>query len=140
MEETKLRIYVMLICLCMSFMSMAAVNTYVFVSFSMPETLMIETLQECERLHIPSILNGLYQNSMPETAKKIMLLSNQIPNLSLQIDPTAFERFNIHQVPALVVARDDCFDVIYGTLPLAEGLDRIKRKGECQSIVKDGVK
>ena len=76
----------MLICLCMSFMSMAAVNTYVFVSFSMPETLMIETLQECERLHIPAILNGLYQNSMPETAKQIMVLSNQIPNLSLQIE------------------------------------------------------
>ena len=125
----------MLICLCMSFMSMAAVNTYVFVSFSMPETLMIETLQECKRLHIPAILNGLYQNSMPETAKQIMVLSNQIPNLSLQIDPTAFERFNIHQVPALVVAPGNCFDVIYGTLPLAEGLDRIKRRGEC----KDGV-
>ena len=116
-------------------MSTAAVNTYVFVSFSMPETLMIETLQECERLHIPAILNGLYQNSMPETAKQIMALSNQIPNLSLQIDPTAFERFNIHQVPALVVAPGNCFDVIYGTLPLDEGLDRIKRRGEC----KDGV-
>ncbi|MCX7118723.1 MAG: type-F conjugative transfer system pilin assembly protein TrbC [Legionellales bacterium] len=124
---------VILMGLCMSCVSMA--NTYVFVSFSMPETLMIETLQECERLHIPAILNGLYQNSMPETAKQILALSNQIPNLSLQIDPTAFERFNIHQVPALVVARGNCFDVIYGTLPLAEGLDRIKRKGECKDDV-----
>lgn len=123
-----------LISICISFVSEAA-NTYVFVSFSMPETLMIETLQECERLHIPAILNGLYQNSMPETAKKVMAMSTQIPNLSLQIDPTAFERFNIHQVPALVVEQGDCFDVIYGTLPLAEGLDRIKRRGEC----KDGV-
>ena len=101
----------------------------------MPENLMIEALQECERLHIPAILNGLYQNSMPETAKKVMALSNQTPNLSLQIDPTAFERFNIHQVPALVVSSDDCFDVIYGTLPLSEGLERITRRGEC----KDGV-
>ncbi len=138
MEETKLRILgkalMILISICISFVSEAA-NTYVFVSFSMPETLMIETLQECERLHIPAILNGLYQNSMPETAKKVMAMSTQIPNLSLQIDPTAFERFNIHQVPALVVEQGDCFDVIYGTLPLAEGLDRIKRRGEC----KDGV-
>jgi len=125
---------VILVGICMSFVSMAA-NTYVFVSFSMPENLMIETLQECERLHIPAVLNGLYQNSMPETAKKVMTLSNQIPNLSLQIDPIAFERFNIHQVPALVAEQGDCFDVIYGTLPLAEGLERIKRRGEC----KDGV-
>ena len=128
-----MRILVILMGLCMPLISMA--NTYVFVSFSMPETLMIETLQECEWLHIPAVLNGLYQNSMPETAKKVMALSNQIPNMSLQIDPTAFERFNIHQVPALVVSKGDCFDVIYGTLPLAEGLDRIKRHGEC----KDGV-
>ena len=117
----------------MPLISMA--NTTVFVSFSMPETLMIETLQECERLHIPAVLNGLYQNSMSDMAKKIMVLSKSIPNLSLQIDPFAFERFDIHQVPALVVEQGDCFDVIYGTLPLVEGLDRISRRGEC----KDGV-
>lgn len=128
-----MRILVILMGLCMPLISTA--NTTVFVSFSMPETLMIETLQECERLHIPAVLNGLYQNSMGDTAKKIMVLSKSIPNLSLQIDPTAFERFNIHQVPALVVEQGNCFDVIYGTLPLVEGLDRISRRGEC----KDGV-
>ena len=128
-----MRILVILMGLCIPLISTA--NTTVFVSFSMPETLMIETLQECERLHIPAVLNGLYQNSMSDTAKTIMVLSKSIPNLSLQIDPTAFERFNIHQVPALVVEQGDCFDVIYGTLPLVEGLDRISRRGEC----KDGV-
>jgi len=103
----------------------------VFVSFSMPEKLMEETLAESARLHIPVTLNGLYQDSMPKTIEKIAALTEKVPDLSFQIDPTAFERYGIHQVPALVVEQDHCFDVIYGTLTLDEGLNRIVRHGEC---------
>ncbi|MDF1756925.1 MAG: type-F conjugative transfer system pilin assembly protein TrbC [Legionellaceae bacterium] len=104
----------------------------VFISFSMPEKLLIETLTECERLNIPATLNGLYKNSMQDTTQKIMGLSKQIPNLSLQIDPFAFERYAISQVPALVVAKDNCFDLLYGNLSLSEGLKIIKQKGACK--------
>ena len=103
----------------------------VFVSFSMPEKLMEETLAESARLHIPATLNGLYQDSMPKTMEKIFKFTQKVPDLAFQIDPTAFERFNIHQVPALVVEQGDCFDVIYGTLTLTEGLSRIARLGAC---------
>lgn len=97
----------------------------VFVSFSMPEQLLQETLSESARLHIPAVLNGLHQNSMPKTVAKIMVLSKAIPNLNLQIDPTAFARFEIQQVPALVVSSDTGFDVMYGNLTLTEALKRI---------------
>lgn len=97
----------------------------VFVSFSMPQTLLEETLQDSARLKIPAYLNGLYHDSMRDTAFKVMELSRRIPNLTLQIDPTAFERFGIQQVPALVVERGKSFDVIYGNLPLEEGLRRM---------------
>lgn len=108
-----------------------AESVHVFVSFSMPETLLIETLRDSARLNIPATLNGLYQNSVEKTAQKIMVLSKEVPQLQLQIDPTAFERFHIQQVPALVVKNNHCFDVIYGHLPLQEGLKRIYEKGEC---------
>ena len=62
---------------------------------------------------------------MPETAQKILSLSKKIPNLELQIDPIAFERFGIHQVPALVVDCGKDFDVIYGNLSLHDGLQRL---------------
>ena len=110
-----------------------ATKAYVFVSFSMPEQLLIETLSESARLHIPAVLNGLVQNSMSETTKKVMGLSNQVPHLGLQIDPTAFERFGINQVPALVVEEGRCFDVIYGNITLVQGLARIKTQGECRA-------
>ena len=115
----------------------AALRAQVFVSFSMPETLLKQTLKESARFRIPAILNGLHQNSMPATVSKIMELSKEIPQLNLQIDPTAFERFAITQVPALVVEKDNIFDVIYGNLTLEAALMRIKESGETHLNEKD---
>lgn len=102
----------------------------VYVSFSMPKQLLIETLKESAQLQIPAYINGLYRDSMNETALKVMELSKRIPNLNLNIDPLRFERFGIHQVPALVVDDGKAFDVIYGHLTIQEGLARMAGRGE----------
>jgi len=107
-------------------------NTKVFVSFSMPAPLMIETLKDCERLHIPAYLNGLYENSMPKTINKIIELTKEVPNLSLQIDPFEFSKYEINQVPAIVKDSNNCFDVVYGNLPISDALNLIKDKGSCK--------
>ncbi len=124
-----------LLLLLMSLNTYAATKISVFVSFSMPEKLLLETLQDCNRLNLDVNLNGLHQNSMLATSQKIMslsnLLSNSLPNV--QIDPTAFEQYGIQQVPALVVDKGDCFDVIYGNLPIDESLRRLHEKGACQN-------
>jgi conjugal transfer pilus assembly protein TrbC len=108
----------------------ASPRAEVFVSFSMPEQLLEETLSESARLKIPAILNGLHENSMPLTVAKIMALSKKISHLNLQIDPTAFTRFGIHQVPALVVLSEQGFDVIYGNISIARGLERIAERSD----------
>ena len=105
-------------------------NAQVFVSFSMPERLLQETLRESARLKIPTILNGLIDNSMPTTVKRIQVLSESIPDLNLQIDPTAFERFGIKDVPALVVDNGHAFDVLYGNLSLKDGLLKMAGQGD----------
>lgn len=114
--------------------SLKAAQVFVFVSFSMPEALLKETLKESVRLQIPAYLNGLYQDSMRETALKVMALTEEIPTLNLQIDPTLFEQFGIEQVPALVVSKGKVFDVIYGHLPVEEGLRRLVRQDSILSI------
>ncbi|HAT4481983.1 TPA: type-F conjugative transfer system pilin assembly protein TrbC [Legionella pneumophila] len=115
----------------------AAQAISVFVSFSMPDKFLEETLRECSQLSIPAYLNGLYRDSMGETALKVMALSKRIPNLNLNIDPTKFERFDIHQVPALVVDDGKNFDVIYGHLTIQEGLTRMAGHGEVDFTSKD---
>lgn len=126
-----------LVLLMSSFLMTAsyAVQHSVFVSFSMPEILLQETLKESAQLNITAYLNGLYHDSMSETALKIMALSKGIPNLNLAIDPTLFERFSIHQVPALVVDDGKSFDVIYGHLTIQEGLARMAGHGEVRRAV-----
>ena len=121
-------IYLLLGCLLIT--SSFAVQVSVFVSFSIPKTLLQETLKESAELNIPAYLNGLYRDSMNETAMKVMALSKRIPNLNLAIDPALFERFGIHQVPALVVDDGNAFDVIYGHLSIKEGLDRMAGHGD----------
>lgn len=107
-------------------------SAYVFVSFSMPHQLLIETLHDSSKHQIPAILNGLNENSFEITVQKILDLTKDVPDLQLQIDPTQFERFNIKQVPALVVESGDCFDVVYGNFTLERGLQYIAEKGECE--------
>lgn len=126
-----MRLYVIL------FVSILATSTfaqsaYVFVSFSMPHQLLIETLHDSSKYQIPAILNGLDENSFEKTVQKILDLTKEVSDLQLQIDPTQFERFNIKQVPALVVEKGDCFDVVYGNFSLARGLQYIAEKGECK--------
>lgn len=115
----------------------ASLTTAVFISFSMPEPLLEQVLMESARLHIPAVLNGLMDNSMPKTIQRIEALSNAVPNLTLQIDPTAFERFGIQQVPALVVDNGRDFDVLYGNLSLSEGLMRMAGQGDSGLSVED---
>ncbi|WP_454784006.1 type-F conjugative transfer system pilin assembly protein TrbC [Legionella sp. WA2024007413] len=122
---------------CLANTVLVASTVSVFVSFSMPYNLLEETLKESSRLHIPAYLNGLYHDSMRDTALKVMALSKHIPNLNLAIDPTLFERFGIQQVPALVVADEQSFDVIYGHLPLQEGLARIAGHGDTRFTIQD---
>lgn len=117
--------------------SSIAVQVSVFISFSMPETLLQETLKESAQLHIPVYLNGLYHDSMRETAFKVLELTKRIPHLNVAIDPTLFERFGIQQVPALVVNEGKAFDVIYGHLTIQEGLARIAGRGEVNFTFKD---
>lgn len=117
--------------------AMSAPTVLVFVSFSMPAHLLQQTLSESARLNIPAVLNGLIDNSMPATVQRIHALSKIIPNLNLQIDPTAFERFAIHQVPALVVDNGKAFDVLYGNLSLKDGLLRIAEHGDSGLTVND---
>lgn len=130
MEKLMFKKGLTLILGCFAHTVIAASTVSVFISFSMPNTLLEETLHECSRLHIPAYLNGLYQDSMKDTALKVMELSKKIPNLKLAIDPTLFERFGIGQVPALVIEEGKTFDVIYGHLPLQEGLMRMAGHGD----------
>ena len=133
------KIIILLMTLFIKF-TFAGPITEIFVSFSMPETLVRETLIEATKLKMPIYLNGLYKNSMDETLKKILILSKTIPNLSLQINPIAFKKYEISKVPALVVSSNQGFDILYGNLSIKEGLARIADVHNDSGLSQEDVK
>ena len=102
----------------------------VFLSFSMPNSLFEETVRDAALHGIPVILNGLVNDSMRETAVKIFELSKKIPDLTMQIDPTAFERYGITQVPAFVADNQKTFDVVFGNVTIERAMDEVTRFGD----------
>lgn len=108
----------------------AKTDYQVFVSFSMPNRLLEEVVRDAAHHGIPVILNGLVNDSMRETAVKIFELSKKIPDLSMQIDPTAFERYGITQVPAFVADDQTTFDVVFGNVTIERALDEVTRFGD----------
>lgn len=112
-----------------------AVEKRLFVSFSMSETLLSQSFEQAEHLHVTVVFNGLIDNSMPKTASKLSRLTEQYPELSIQIDPVAFEDFGIDAVPALVVSQGQVFDVVRGNLALSDALALIHERGELKGKV-----
>jgi conjugal transfer pilus assembly protein TrbC len=82
----------------------------VFISFSMPKESIGRYIEQANRIgrdNIKIALIGLDEsNNLRKTAARISGLTKG-KDVEVVIDPNAFERFGIKQVPALVVYKDD---------------------------------
>lgn len=54
----------------------------------------------------------------------------------VQIDPTLFTQYNITTVPALVVTCPGRYDVIRGSLPLQQALEKVAESGDCAATAR----
>ncbi|OJW06858.1 MULTISPECIES: type-F conjugative transfer system pilin assembly protein TrbC [Legionella] len=114
--------------------ALAKTQYQVFVSFSMPNRLLEETLRDAAHHGIPVLLNGFVNDSMRDTAVKIFELTKKVPNCSMQIDPTAFERYGITQVPAFVAVNQKSFDVVLGNITMERAMDEVTRFGDTARV------
>lgn len=91
----------------------ASPRPLVFVSLSVPETSLRALLEQSRPIGASLVLRGLVDDSMQRTAERLAALlgvdadaadqRRPSPDVSLTIDPTLFERFQIDAVPAFVV-------------------------------------
>jgi type-F conjugative transfer system pilin assembly protein TrbC len=106
----------------------------VFVSFSMNEASLKQWMQQAERIHAPVVIRGLLDHSFKKTIQKMAELTRDNHG-GMQLDPTLFRKFQIEQVPAVVVFKEaNCpssqscvedFDVVYGNVTLDYALQTI---------------
>lgn len=103
-----------------------------FVSFSIPEKQLVALMKAAEKRNIPIYLNGLVNNTVEDTAKVMMYLTQKYELQGVLIDPVRFNYYGIKSVPALVKKCGANFDVVFGNLNLEQSLALIKSEGDCQ--------
>nr|WP_253307417.1 type-F conjugative transfer system pilin assembly protein TrbC [Rickettsia endosymbiont of Ceutorhynchus assimilis] len=77
-------------------------QTYIFVSFSMPDSALKSYYIEAEQAGARLVMRGLKNNSFLETKAK----ADEI-GISFDIDPNLFEEYQITSVPAIIVNSED---------------------------------
>ncbi len=70
---------------------------FVFISLSMPKASLKSLAREAERYRAVLILRGLVNDSFKDTAKALQSL-----DLVVEINPEAFTRYNVQQVPTFI--------------------------------------
>jgi conjugal transfer pilus assembly protein TrbC len=127
----------------------ATEGALLFVSFSMPEPLLLELADEAHALNIPLVIRGLVDNDFKKTIETFARLRDHAEKQhrhfdGLSVDPLWFAQFHIESVPALVLspslsacdasrACDPRFDVVYGNSRLKKGLSVIAERGDSAS-------
>lgn len=107
-----------------------------FVSLGLPREGLLPMLQDATRYGIPATLRGLVNNDLRQTASAMYELSKTDNKIGVQIDPTLFSEYHITTVPALVVTCPGHFDVIRGSLPLQQALEKVAEQGECAATAR----
>ena len=102
-----------------------------FVSLGLPREGLLPMLKDANRYGIPATLRGLVNNDLRQTASAMFELAKEDKNIGVQIDPTLYTEYHIKTIPALVVTCPGRYDVIRGSLPLKEALERVARSGDC---------
>ncbi|WP_342259397.1 type-F conjugative transfer system pilin assembly protein TrbC [Candidatus Tisiphia endosymbiont of Metellina segmentata] len=78
--------------------ALAKAQTYIFVSFSMPDTALKSYFIEAEQASAILVMRGLKNNSFLQTKAKADELA-----ISFNIDPNLFEQYQITSVPVIIV-------------------------------------
>ena len=127
------------------------VDTMLFVSFSMPKSLLFGLADEASRFGIPLIIKGLKEDDFKKTVDTFYKLNQKASKERLNfegisIDPFWFQELHIEKVPALVVIKrpSTCmphtpcplqkFDVVYGNSKVVDSLKLIAQKGELRDV------
>jgi conjugal transfer pilus assembly protein TrbC len=77
----------------------------VFISFSMPQATLARLVDQAARARASLVLRGLVNGSLRDTVERMQrLIGNR--QVSVQIDPQAFDRFGVVRTPSFVLVRD----------------------------------
>lgn len=104
----------------------------IFISFSVPESIWCSLSKDLVKVGGTFILIGLPNNSFPELSEKILKLKQMGVEAQIQIDPVAFKKYDVSQVPTFVISDGDKYDKVSGCISTEYALNYLSEKGELQ--------
>lgn len=107
---------------------------YIFVSLSMPQSRLINLLQEAKSYGGLVVLRGLKNNSYKDTANFLQPII-KAAEAGVIIDPHLFEKYEVSKVPTFVLNDQISkkYDKATGNVSLKYVLEEIGKVGELQS-------
>lgn len=101
----------------------------VFASFSMPKPTWARLMSQAERIGAPIVLRGLDQGSLRKTVARLHTLQGRRA-ANVQIDPQAFERYQISAVPTIILTKPNAGQGACGTKACADATTYAKVVGD----------
>lgn len=102
----------------------------IFVSFSMPDNIWLELSQEAKKYGAILVVRGLPKNSFVVFSKKLLSLRKKGMDADVDIDPEAFQKYKIKQVPSFVIEDSKNYDKVSGNISLGYFLERASSMGD----------
>ena len=94
----------------------------IFVSFSMPKSALQALYAEAKNHQAVLVLRGLKDSSFKATAEYLKVLE-----ISVQIDPESFKKYQISRVPTIVALGDNQFNSISGNISFQYAKQKLLR-------------
>jgi conjugal transfer pilus assembly protein TrbC len=108
---------------------------YIFVSFSLPKTLLENLDKAAKKIGAKLVIRGLKDNSFKETLNYIKGIKQE--GITIDIDPESFRQFGITHVPAFIVTQDTKYDKIVGNISIAYALNKCASEGDTTLLSKE---
>lgn len=112
-------------------------NLRAFVSFSMPDAVLLSLSHALEKTGGTLVFRGIPNNSFQEFAKKILELKEKGMGAQVSIDPESFENLKIKNVPTFALSFQESADTISGNVSLRYALLEFSERGETQQKAKE---
>jgi type-F conjugative transfer system pilin assembly protein TrbC len=117
---------------------------FIFISASVPEKSILHYLKQAQKIGALVVLRGLIEDSLPQTLKTVSSWKKESSLDNIILDPVAFERFKVNQVPSIVLAQADypcpqgenctitAMDKMTGEISLDYALRKFSQSGDLQ--------
>ncbi len=101
---------------------------HIFISFSMPKTLLKQYDDVAKKIGAKLVLRGFKNNSFKETINYIQEISSQ--GIAIEVNPVLFQKFLINVVPSFVLSDGDKFDKLVGNVSINYALEKFSDSGD----------